>query len=92
MYSENFMDATSAGYMPVCTIISFSLCNHLFNKLQFYIRIKFFLGMDNSSYTILTIKELLLVLKLSAISGVLAAMFNNCIIKTLPSNADSCEE
>ena len=30
----------SAGYMPVDTIISFTLCDYLFNKLQSYIIIK----------------------------------------------------
>ena len=37
-------------------------------------------------------KESLLYYKLFAVSGVLAAMFHNCIIKTMPSDAESREE
>ena len=46
--------------------------------------------MDNSNDTVLT-KKLLLISKSFAVSGVLAAMFNICMIKTMSSNAESYE-
>ena len=48
--------------------------------------------MDNSSDKFLTKQELLLISESFAVSGVLVAMFDNCIIKTMPSDAESCEE
>ena len=48
--------------------------------------------MDNSSDAILTKSGSLLVLKSLVILHVLAAMFNDCVVKTISSDAESCEE
>ena len=48
--------------------------------------------MDNSSNTALTKKGLLLISKSLAVLGFLAAMFNICIINTMPSDVNLREE
>ena len=48
--------------------------------------------MDNSSNTALTKKGLLLISKSLAVLGFLAAMFNICIINTMPSDAELREK
>ena len=78
----------SASYRPVYTI--FCLHYMIAHGISYHsIYIKFYLGMDNfSPYK----KGLLLVLKSFAVLHVLAAMFNDCVIKTTSSDAESREE
>ena len=52
-----------------------------------YSMIKFYLGMDNSRNTVLTKHELMLVSKSFAVSGILVAMFDDCMIITISSQS-----
>ena len=64
----------------------------LYTEQATLLYIKFYLGIDNSSYTILTKKELLHAAKLFTVLIVPAAILLYNIIKTIPSDAKSREE
>ena len=73
--------------LATCRFIEF-LLGYYFNKLHFYLYKFLPYGMDNSSNSV---QELLVVSNFFAVSGILVAMFNSCVIKTVPSNAELSE-
>jgi len=82
----------SAGYRPVYTIFLFTLHDSSWNKLPFYIIYKV-LPWDGQLQQCCPYKTgLLLILKSFAVLHALAAMFNDCIIKTISSDVESREE
>ena len=85
------MQATSLPVRAICQLMqSFCLHRVIIHLTSYIFYIKFYLGMDNSSDTVLAKKNYCS--SQNRLPFQVAAMCYYYVIKTIPSNAELCED